>query len=176
MTTPARHIIVRRKPGERSKGLLSVAGKTHICALGKGGTTAFKREGDGATPLGSMAVVSGWYRTEHVGVRAARIPLSRIKATSGWCDAVGDRNYNRAVALPYPASCETMTRADQLYDLVLVLDYNLKPRRQRGGSAIFFHAACEGLTPTEGCVALPLPVLLRLLPLISRRTILTVLS
>ena len=69
-----------------------------------------------------------------------------------------------------------MQRADHLYDLVVVLDFNLRPRRRGGGSAIFLHAARTGLSPTEGCVALPLPVLTRLLPHLSRRTVLTVLG
>lgn len=176
MASSLRHIIVKRKPGERSKGLLTFGGRTHVCALGKGGISAFKREGDGATPLGSMRIVSGYFRSDGVKIRAAGLPLTRINTNSGWCDAVGDRNYNRPVKLPYPASCESMTRADALYDLVLVLDYNLKPRRQRGGSAIFFHIARDGLTPTEGCVALPKSVMVRLLPLLSNKTILTVLG
>lgn len=170
------HIIVRKMPGERSKGLLSFGGRTHVCALGKGGITAFKREGDGATPQGSMRIVSGFFRADGIKVRAGRLPMARIKLENGWCDAVGDRNYNRPVKLPYPASCETMTRQDDLYDLVLVLDYNLRPRVQRGGSAIFFHIAREGMTPTEGCVALPKSVMMKLLPLLSDKTVLTVLG
>ena len=176
MASSLRHIIVRRKPGEPSKGLLTFAGRTHVCALGRGGISAFKREGDGATPLGSMRIVSGYFRADGARLRAAGLPLTRIKSNSGWCDAVGDRNYNRPVKLPYPESCETMKRADALYDLVLVLDYNLRPRIQRGGSAIFFHIAREGLMPTEGCVALPKKVMLRLLPMLSQRTMFTVLG
>lgn len=176
MTSTLRHITVRRKPGETSKGLLSVAGKTHVCALGKGGIKALKREGDGATPLGPMRLVSGWYRPDHIGLRAAPLNLQQIKGNSGWCDAVHDRNYNRPVTLPYPASHETMRRPDHLYDLVIVLDFNLRPRRRGGGSAIFLHAARPGMTPTEGCVALPLPVLRRLVPRLSRQTVLAVLG
>jgi L,D-peptidoglycan transpeptidase YkuD (ErfK/YbiS/YcfS/YnhG family) len=171
-----RHILVRRRPGNPSQGLLSCGGRTHVCALGKGGIKALKREGDGATPLGSMRLVSGWYRPDHVRLRSTPLGLAPITERSGWCDETSDRNYNRAVALPYPASHETMKRPDHLYDLVVVLDFNLKPRRRGGGSAIFMHAARSGMTPTEGCVALPLPVLTRLLPLLSSRTVLTVLG
>ena len=171
-----RHILVRRRPGNSSQGLLSCGGRTHVCALGKGGIKALKREGDGATPLGSMRLISGWYRHDHVRLRVAPLVLSPITGNSGWCDAISDRNYNRPVDLPYPASHETMKRPDHLYDLVVVLDFNLRPRRRGGGSAIFLHAARAGMTPTEGCVALPLPVLTRLLPRLSSRTVLTVLS
>ncbi len=149
------HISVKKRPGHASQGLLTVGGRTHVCALGKGGIRALKREGDGATPLGQMRLVNGWIRPDHVNLRSAPLGLSRITAASGWCDAVGDRNYNRPVGLPYPASHETMKRPDGLYDLVIVLDFNLMPRRRGGGSAIFMHIARPGLTPTEGCVALP---------------------
>lgn len=168
------HISVKKRPGHASQGLLTVGGRTHVCALGKGGIRALKREGDGATPLGQMRLVNGWIRPDHVNLRSAPLGLSRITAASGWCDAVGDRNYNRPVSLPYPASHETMKRPDGLYDLVIVLDFNLKPRRRGGGSAIFMHIARPGLTPTEGCVALPANVLIRLLPRLSARTVLSV--
>lgn len=171
-----RHILVRRRPGHPSQGLLTVAGRTHVCALGKGGIKALKREGDGATPRGSMRLVKGWFRPDHVTLRSAPLGLSRIAGDSGWCDEKDNRNYNRQVRLPYGASCETMKRDDHLYDLVIVLDFNLRPRRRGGGSAIFMHAARAGLTPTEGCVALPLPVLSKLMPHLSEHTVLTVLS
>ena len=67
-----------------------------------------------------------------------------------------------------------MRRADALYDIVIVMDWNIVPRRRNGGSAIFFHVARPGLTPTEGCVALPGEVMRRLLPMLSAKTVLTV--
>ncbi|MGB8818070.1 MAG: L,D-transpeptidase family protein [Rhizobiaceae bacterium] len=152
-----------------------MAGRTHVCALGKGGIKALKREGDGATPLGSMRMIGGWFRPDNANLRSAPLGLQRITGQSGWCDGQDDRNYNRPVRLPYGASCETMKRSDHLYDLVIVLNFNLRPRRRGGGSAIFVHAARAGLTPTEGCVALPLPVLTKLMPHLSSRTVLTVL-
>jgi L,D-peptidoglycan transpeptidase YkuD (ErfK/YbiS/YcfS/YnhG family) len=76
--------------------------------------------------------------------------------------------------MPYGASHETMRRTDRLYDVCLVLDWNLLPRRRARGSAIFFHLARPGFTPTQGCVAVTQRVMLRLLPLLSARTMLTV--
>ena len=168
------HISVKKRPGHVSQGLLTVGGRTHVCALGKGGIKALKREGDGATPLGRMRLVSGWFRSDRVGFRSSPLGLVRITERSGWCDAPNDRRYNQPVELPYPASHETMKRADGLYDLVIVLDFNLTTRKRGGGSAIFMHSARQGLTPTEGCVALPAKVLMRLLPRLTERTILTV--
>ncbi len=89
--------------------------------------------------------------------------MRRIAPDAGWCDALYDRNYNRPVRLPYPASAERMWREDRLYDLVIVLDHNQRPRRQGGGSAIFLHVARPGYGATEGCIALARPDLVRLL-------------
>ena len=54
----------------------------------------------------------------------------------------------------YPARTESLWRADRLYDVVVVLGYNDRPRVQGRGSAVFLHLAAEGLAPTAGCVAL----------------------
>ena len=89
--------------------------------------------------------------------------VRRLQPTDGWCDAPGDPNYNRAVKLPYRASAETLSRADGLYDLVVVLDHNTKPRIRGAGSAIFMHVAKPGYSPTEGCVAFRREHLLALL-------------
>ena len=85
----------------------------------------------------------------------------------GWCDAPNDRNYNRKVTLPYAASAETLWRDDHLYDVIVVLDYNLMPRSRRRGSAIFLHVARLSLSPTEGCIAIKREHLLRLLHVLS---------
>ena len=174
MSVTYSYISVKKRPGHASQGLLTAGGRTHVCALGKGGIKALKREGDGATPLGRMRLVGGWFRPDHVSLRSAPLGLMRITAASGWCDAPDDRNYNQPVSVPYPASHETMKRADGLYDLVIVLDFNLTPRKRGGGSAIFMHIARPGLSPTEGCVALPAKVLIRLLKKLSRKTVLAV--
>ncbi len=67
-----------------------------------------------------------------------------------------------------------MKRDDSLYDACLVLDWNIRPRRRGRGSAIFFHLARPGFTPTQGCVAVTAQVMARLLPQLSRRTVLKV--
>jgi L,D-peptidoglycan transpeptidase YkuD (ErfK/YbiS/YcfS/YnhG family) len=167
-------IVVRRRPGHITQGLLTVGSKTHICALGKGGIRTLKREGDGATPLGVFRILSGYYRGDHVRLRSVALPMTRLSTRSGWCDEISDRNYNRFVSLPYPASHEKMLRKDALYDLVLVLDYNIVPRKKALGSAIFFHVARKDYEPTEGCVALPFAVLNKMIPYLSARTILRV--
>ena len=167
-------LTVRARPGNRSQGLL-VAGKAVFpCALGSGGVSSNKREGDGATPLGVMRILSGYFRGDHVEGKRTRLAMTPIDAALGWCEVPGDRNYNRPVKIPYGASHETMRRADRLYDYCLVLDWNISPRRRGRGSAIFFHIARPGFTPTQGCVAVTEQVMKRLLPFLSDRTVLRV--
>jgi L,D-peptidoglycan transpeptidase YkuD (ErfK/YbiS/YcfS/YnhG family) len=167
-------ITVRARPGNPSQGLLLAGGTVFRCALGRGGISANKREGDGATPLARMRILSGYFRGDHVAGRRTRLPMAPIDARLGWCEVPGDRNYNRPVTIPYGASHETMRRADELYDFCLVLDWNIRPRRRGRGSAIFFHLARPGFTPTQGCVAVSAADMKRLLPHLSSRTVLTV--
>lgn len=170
-----RNINVRPRPGNRSQGLLNADGVVFRCALGRSGISALKREGDGATPLARMRLRSGYFRSERHPSRRSRLRLVPIRADLGWCDAPADANYNRPVRLPFRASHETMLRADGLYDSCLVLDWNIRPRRRNGGSAIFLHLARPGLRPTEGCIAVEREVMLRLLPHLSPRTAVRVL-
>ncbi len=61
-----------------------------------------------------------------------------------------------------------MWRKDRLYDVVGVMDYNIRPRLRGRGSAIFFHIATDDLSPTAGCVALRPRDMARLLPRLGR--------
>jgi L,D-peptidoglycan transpeptidase YkuD (ErfK/YbiS/YcfS/YnhG family) len=124
------------------------------CALGRTGRRALKREGDGATPAGSWPLRCVLYRADRVPRPRTRLPVQTIRPQDGWCDFPADRNYNRRVPLPYPASAERLWRQDGLYDVVVVLGFNDGPRVRGRGSAIFMHVASPGLAPTEGCIAL----------------------
>ncbi len=154
--TPAPRLLrVRRRPGtEPHLGLLGVAGLTVPCALGRSGLTRFKREGDGATPVGRFALLAGHWRSDRALPPGGPLTLTPIRADDGWCDDPTDGRYNRPVRLPFAGSHETMRRADHLYDVVIVLDANVRRRAIGRGSAIFFHLARERLEPTAGCVAL----------------------
>lgn len=140
------------------------------CALGRGGIKTVKREGDGGTPLGAFRIVEAYYRPDRVIRPITRLALHPIVENLGWCDASTDRNYNRKVILPYPASHERLMRDDHLYDIVVVLDYNFRQRRRGAGSAIFLHLARPGYTPTEGCIAVNENVMRRFLERANRET------
>lgn len=169
-----RVLAVRARPGDRTKGLISAGGTVFPCALGRSGISAFKHEGDGATPLASMRILSGYYRADRFRPGATRLAMSAIHDRLGWCEVPGDRNYNRPVEIPYGASHERMRRDDRLYDICLVLDWNIRPRNRNRGSAIFFHLARPDFSPTQGCVAVTRAVMARLLPHLSDRTVLKV--
>lgn len=166
-------LTVRARPGNAAQGLLVAGSRSFRCALGRGGISANKREGDGATPLGGMPLLSAYFRRGRVSA-VSGLPLTAIDPQLGWCDAPADRNYNRPVRLPYPASHEAMLRPDRLYDAVIVLDWNVRPRRRNRGSAIFLHIARPGFEPTEGCVAVTPAAMAWLLPRVSQRTVLRV--
>ena len=130
------------------------------CAIGRGGYTRSKQEGDGATPVGTWPVREGFYRADRIAPPETALPMRPIGRDDGWCDDPGDPRYNRPVTLPFAASHETLWREDHLYDLVIVLGYNDDPPVPGRGSAIFMHVARPDYGPTEGCVALAPPDLI----------------
>lgn len=137
-----------------TRGWLVLGSMRIACAIGRSGISARKREGDGATPLGGFRLLEVRWRADRGLPPATGLPRRVIRRPDGWCDAIGDRNYNRPVRHPYPASAEAMWRADEVYDIVVVLSANVRPRVQGRGSAIFMHLARPDYTPTAGCVAL----------------------
>lgn len=153
-----------------TKGWLTCGNLILRCALGRSGIRSAKHEGDGATPRGCYRFENVFYRHDKVMRPATRLRTSASRPADGWCDATQDRNYNRYVRHPYPASAEHLWRSDSLYDLVAIIDYNRRPRVTGRGSAIFMHVAEKGLKPTEGCVALSRRDLLKVLARISPRT------
>jgi len=146
-------------PGDTS----SWGARRFRCAIGRGGRRRYKREGDGATPVGSWPMRRLLYRADRLSLPQTALAVSAIGATDGWCDAPLDARYNRPVQLPYPASAETLWREDAAYDLIVPLGYNDAPVIAGAGSAIFLHVARADFRPTEGCVALALADLLTVL-------------
>lgn len=163
-------LIVRTRSRGATTGWLELGPMRLACALGRSGRRAGKREGDGASPVGHFQLRRLYYRADRL--RRPRSPLATValRPSDGWCDAAADRNYNRHVRHPYPASAERLWRADHLYDLIVVLDHNERPRARGRGSAIFMHVASPGRRPTEGCIALDRRSLLRVLARIKPRT------
>lgn len=161
---------VHGRAGKRSRGLI-IAGTTVIaCALGRGGTTLSKREGDGATPIGEFPLRRLYFRPDRAAPPLTGLAVRRIDPTLGWSDDPADPLYNRAVRLPRDRRHERMWREDGIYDYVVVIGHNDDPPLKPMGSAIFLHLARPGFLPTEGCVAVSRHDMQRLLPRLGPRT------
>jgi L,D-peptidoglycan transpeptidase YkuD (ErfK/YbiS/YcfS/YnhG family) len=167
-------IVVRRAPGKENRGALVARGIRAEAALGRSGIARHKREGDGRTPTGRFRLVAVYYRPDRVGRPPTALPVSVIRPNLGWCDDPADRRYNRPIRLPYPAHHERLWRSDRLYDVVVVLDFNLARPRPGAGSAIFLHIADPELAPTEGCIAVGESDMRRLLARAGPHTIVDV--
>lgn len=141
-------------PTAAQRGVARLAGRHWPCALGRGGIRTDKNEGDGATPAGRFALRRLLFRPDRIAPPPRCVlPTAALTPADGWCDDPADSAYNRAVALPYPASCEALWRADAVYDLIVVIGHNDAPPVAGAGSAIFIHCARPDFAPTEGCVA-----------------------
>ncbi len=126
-------------------------------ALGRAGVRCDKQEGDGATPVGLLALRRVLYRADRIAIPATSLPREPIDAADGWCDDPVHRDYNQAVRLPHGGHHEELWRRDGLYDLIVVLGWNDAPVERRRGSAIFLHLATPDYRPTDGCIAMALP-------------------
>ena len=124
-------------------------GRSLVCAIGRGGIGEKSREGDGITPVGSFAVECWLYRADRLTFDQG----ITIGPRDFWCDDPTDRAYNTACQAPRGGSFERLRRADGLYDLLGVLDYNRAPIVPGKGSAIFLHVWLGPRRHTEGCVA-----------------------
>lgn len=147
-------MIVRKAAKGQYK--LSMDGLVMRCAVGRNGMIRDKREGDGGTPVGVWPVRRVFYRPDKLDRPETALRIVELSPADGWCDAPTDRNYNRMVKLPYPASAEDMWRQDDIYDIVVELGYNDDPVVPGKGSAIFLHLARPNYSGTAGCVAVAL--------------------
>ncbi|HYZ62353.1 MAG TPA: L,D-transpeptidase family protein [Acetobacteraceae bacterium] len=144
-------------------GVLQFGAGRYRAALGRGGLTTAKREGDGATPVGHLPLRRILYRADRVRRPRTKLPTLPLAPHDGWCDDPGHADYNRLVRLPHDGRHETLWRADGVYDVIAVLGWNDAPVERGRGSAIFLHVARPDWAATEGCVALALPDLLEVL-------------
>lgn len=147
---------------------LRFQGRSYPCTIGKTGCTDRKREGDGATPRGIHRLVGMLYRPDRMA-RPADWALP-IGPGDLWSDDPGHEDYNMMVRAPYPHSHEKLRRADPLYDLILLTDWNWPYAVKGRGSAIFIHQYRRPGYPTEGCVALSRRDLHAIAPRITLQT------
>ena len=97
--TTLANLYVRRRPGLRAAGVLRARGFWIPVAIGRGGISANKREGDGSTPRGRFRLLRVWWRADRSPRPSTRLPVRRIARDDAWCEDPRDRRYNRPVKL-----------------------------------------------------------------------------
>lgn len=165
---------IRTRPGNRSQGWLCAASLQVPVALGRAGIRANKREGDGGTPRGRFRPLTVWWRADRSPRPATLLPTRRIEPNQGWCENPSDGRYNHPVSVSADAATDRLWREDRLYDTIIEIDHNVRPRVAGRGSAVFIHVARSGLRPTAGCVALPVRRLRWLVGQLARTTRITI--
>tara|TARA_B110000438_G_scaffold268947_1_gene284932 strand:+ start:1645 stop:2136 length:492 start_codon:yes stop_codon:yes gene_type:complete len=153
-----------------NKGFLIYKGYKLKCSIGKTGAKYLKKEGDLATPKGIFKLGLVYYRKDRFKKLNSIIKKKIIKKKMGWCDDIKSKKYNREISLPYKYNSEKLYRKDSIYDIVINIKYNHSPVIKGKGSAIFLHITKNLNKPTRGCVAITKINLLKILPLINRKT------
>ena len=88
----------------------------------------------------------------------------------GWCDDPRSRKYNKLIKLPFNYSHEKLYKKENIYDIILVLNYNMNPYKKKKGSAIFIHVASKSYEKTKGCIAIKKTELLKIIKKIKKDT------
>jgi L,D-peptidoglycan transpeptidase YkuD (ErfK/YbiS/YcfS/YnhG family) len=140
------------------------------CALGKAGVGKKMIEGDNITPKGTYKIIRIYCRKDRIKKIKSKIKIFKINKNMGWCDDSRSTKYNRLIKLPSRYKYEKFYRDDHLYDLILILNYNMKPVIKNKGSAIFIHLATKNYSSTKGCVGLSKNNLLKILRMIDKDT------
>ena len=156
-------LTTQSKSSNRKHGFILLNHNRFPCVFGRNGLTRRKIEGDGCTPKGCFRTLQVFYRRGKVIRPKTKLPILAIKKNDGWCDDPKDEMYNQHVKIPFDASHENLWRSDNLYNYIVVLDFNHRPIRKGKGSAIFLHVASKNFDPTEGCIAVSENHLLQIL-------------
>ena len=139
------------------------------CAIGKKGIGYKKKEGDLITPSGQFKIKYILYRKDRVKI-STKIKKKIIKKNMGWCDDPKSIHYNKLIKLPFAYNYEKLFKKENIYDIILVLNYNTNPVKKNKGSAIFIHVAKNNFKKTEGCVAIKKLNLIKLIKKINPYT------
>ena len=136
----------------KKSGKLIFLKKKFKCAFGHSGIKKNKKEGDGATPSGTYNLIKIYFRKDKINKIQSVLRKIVIKKNMIWCDDSSSHFYNTQCYLPKKFSYERLYRKDNIYDIVVVIDYNLHPIRKNKGSAIFLHVAKKNYKATKGCI------------------------
>ena len=123
------------------------------CSIGKRGISIKKKEGDKKTPKGEFRLKYILYRKDRIIGIKTKLKKIVIKRSMLWCDDPNSSHYNKIINYPSKYSAEKLWRKENIYDIIIVVDYNLNPVIKNKGSAIFLHIAKRKYQPTKGCIA-----------------------
>ena len=140
------------------------------CAIGKRGIKIKKKEGDLITPKGTYNLSKLLYRKDRVKNLKSRLKKIKINKNMGWCDDSRSKDYNKLIKIPFKHSYEKLYIKENIYDIILVLNYNMHPIKKNKGSAIFIHIAKINFKSTKGCVAIKKNELRIILEKVNSRT------
>ena len=140
------------------------------CAIGKRGIGIKRKEGDLITPKGKYKIKYILYRKDRIRKIQSKIKRIAITKSMGWCDDPRSRDYNKLIKLPTNYKYEKLYRKENVYDLILVLNFNMRPIVKKKGSAIFIHIAKKNYKKTEGCVAVNKVSLLKIIKKLKNNT------
>ncbi len=142
--------------------------------MGKRGITIKKKEGDFITPKGTFKIKEIFYRKDRVQNLTTRLKKTVIRKNMGWCDDPKSKKYNKLINFPFKYGAERLYRRENIYDIILVLNFNMNPVKKYKGSAIFIHVAKKNFQPTKGCIALNKSELIKLVKSIKKNSVVNI--
>jgi L,D-peptidoglycan transpeptidase YkuD (ErfK/YbiS/YcfS/YnhG family) len=154
----------------KKSGYLKYKNFKFRCTLGKSGIKKKIKEGDCITPKGIFKITKIYYRADKIKKINTIIKKIKIKKNIGWCDDPKSKYYNKEIKLPTKYNHEKLYRNDNLYDLIVVLNYNINPIIKNKGSAIFLHITKKSYQKTKGCIALKKKHLIEIISKIKKNT------
>ena len=140
------------------------------CSIGKNGLSSKKKEGDLKTPKGKYKFNFLLYRKDRIKKIQCKLKKITIKQNMGWCDDPRSIYYNKLIKFPFKKSAEKLFLKKNVYDLILVINFNTNPVVKNKGSAIFLHLADKKFKPTKGCIGIKKKSFIKILPLINKKT------
>ena len=144
------------------------------CAIGKRGIKKKRKEGDLITPKGKFKIKYILYRKDRIPNLQSKLKKIKIQKNMGWCDDPRSSFYNKLIKYPFSFNAEKLFRKDNIYDIILVLSFNLDPIKKDMGSAIFIHIAKKNYSDTLGCVAVSKKHLKEICKIVSKKSVVNI--
>ena len=153
----------------KNKASLTIDDFTFKCAIGRNGIKKNKKEGDKSSPRGIFSLGKLYYRHDKVPKPITKLNIKKITKKMGWCDDPLEKSYNKEILINKKIKFEKLYRQDDMYDYLVVINYNTKKVIPNKGSAIFLHLT-KNYKPTLGCIAISEKDFTILLKIINKKS------